>query len=194
MDRGGEASSHVCPKSARISRAPGPLQDAGPAGRPGPVAVVCQRQTCGAEERRRGAGTRSAGAGQGRPVPGTHPRGWVQAPGVAEWTRGEGRQIYDTHDPPGTFANSFTNDRGYDPALGGADDQTPRPSPCRALTERDALLHLNLKRRTPTRWYVAGVRASMRLGAKLGRRPLSRSPPAFPLGHPRLRTPPPDPR
>ena len=79
------------PKSARISRAPGPLQDAGPAGRPGSVAVVCQRQTCGAEERPGRAGTRLAGAEQGRLV-------LDEAPGVAEGTRGEGRQTYDTHD------------------------------------------------------------------------------------------------
>jgi hypothetical protein len=101
----------VRPKSARMSRAPGPLQDAGPhpirlgglGTRPAGgvpialfslqwvVAVVCQRQTCGAEERPRRAGTRLAGAEQGRLV-------LDEAPGVAEGTRGEGRQTYDTHD------------------------------------------------------------------------------------------------
>jgi hypothetical protein len=62
------------------------------------VAVSRPWRDCGAEERRGRAGTRLAGAEQGRPVPGTHPKGWVQAPGVAEGTRGEGRQTYDTHD------------------------------------------------------------------------------------------------
>jgi len=61
-------------------------------------AVVCRRQTGGAEERPGRAGTRRAGAEQGGPVPGTHPTGWVQALGAAEQARGEGWRISDTYD------------------------------------------------------------------------------------------------
>jgi len=79
-------ASHVCPKSGRISRAPGPLQDAGPAGRPGSVAVSRVWRDGGAEER-----PRRDDPEQGRPV-------LDEAPGGAEGTRGEGRHTYDTHD------------------------------------------------------------------------------------------------
>ena len=96
--KGLTVTSHVCPKYTRISRVPAPLQDAGPTGRPGSVAVSRPWRDGGAEERPGRAGTRRAGAEQGRPVPGTHPNGWVQAPGVAERSRGDGRQTYDTHD------------------------------------------------------------------------------------------------
>jgi len=95
-------ASHVCPKSARISRAPGALQDAGPGDgvRQGADSPCHGR---GVTPARRSADRarvprQRLGAEQGRPVPGTHPRGWVQAPGVAEPIRGEGRQTFDTHD------------------------------------------------------------------------------------------------
>jgi hypothetical protein len=84
-------ASPVCPKYTRISRAPGALQDAEPAGRPGSVAVSRPWRDGGAEERPGRAGTRHAGAEQGRPV-------LDEAQGVAERSRGEGRQTYDTHD------------------------------------------------------------------------------------------------
>ncbi len=79
-------ASHVCPISARIDRAPGALQDAGPAGRPGSVAVSRPWRDGGAEERHRRDDPE-----QGRPV-------LDEAPGVAERTRGEGRQTFDRHD------------------------------------------------------------------------------------------------
>ena len=73
-------------KFDRISRAPRPLQDAGPAGRADSVAVVCPWQTRGAEERRRRDDPE-----QGRPV-------LEEATGVAEGSRGEGRRTCDAHD------------------------------------------------------------------------------------------------
>ena len=76
----------MCPKYTRISRAPGPLQDAGPAGQPDSVAVSRPWRDGGAEERHRRDDPE-----QGWPV-------LDEAPGVAERSRGEGRQTYDTHD------------------------------------------------------------------------------------------------
>ena len=73
------------------NRAPRPLQDAGPAGWLGPVAVVCLRQTRGAEKRQRRDDPE-----QGRPV-------LDEALGVAEWPRGEGRRTCDTHDQVANF-------------------------------------------------------------------------------------------
>ena len=60
-------ASHVCPKSARISQAPGALQDAGPAGRPGSVAVSRPERDGGAEERHRAATRSKAGRFSTRP-------------------------------------------------------------------------------------------------------------------------------
>jgi len=68
-----------------MSQVPGPLQDAGPAGRPGSVAVVCPGQTHGAEER-----LWRDDPEQGRPV-------LDEAPGAAERTRDEGQQLFDTY-------------------------------------------------------------------------------------------------
>jgi len=54
-------------------------------------AVVCRRQTGGAEERPGRAGTRRAGAEQGGPD-------LDEALGAAEQAQGDGRPISDTYD------------------------------------------------------------------------------------------------
>ena len=76
-----------------MSGAPGSLQDAGPAGLPGPVAAATVAPDATGDPRSAARRTPQGVAApeQGGPV-------LDESLGIAEWARGESRRIYYTHD------------------------------------------------------------------------------------------------